>query len=174
MTHDDLQRLLAGDDLELRRQAAQAREEFVFGVRDDREAFENGEWGGEFRILINHNIVLHLVPGFNRDMSRREEMPQFAIVFEPEDERDSDDEVVLFEGVRDLDPYSGVHFHVGREEYDSLRDELAEISGQYRDFTFIPDVLYADTCLVRLIMNRVLVHRLVLDERRYDFTKLHF
>jgi len=57
----------------------QVERDFVFGVEDHRDE-GSAEWGGEFRVLLNRNVELHLVPRFNEEMSDSAELPQFCIM----------------------------------------------------------------------------------------------
>jgi len=141
--------------------------EFVFGVEDHRE--EKDEWGGEFRVLVNRNVELHLVPRFNAAMEKEDELPQFALMPDSglagtEEER----QIIIDE---DGETVTGVTFYVETDAYDRLVDELAEIVGQYDDFDVIPDTYFLDTELVALLTRRILEHASVKAERTYDFRR---
>ncbi len=172
LTHEEFQRLKRDDPRELDRRALAERRDFVFGVRDERAAFARNEWGGEFRVFVNQNVVLHLVPSYNGEMERPEELPEFCIL--PDDARRGQDATVRYEGVKDLDAFEGVHFYVSRDAYEKLVGELAGIVERYAEYPRLPDSLYGATEIVKLIASRVLEHPLVRAEREYDFTKWSF
>lgn len=141
--------------------------DFVFGVEDYRE--EPDAWGGQFRVVVNRNIDLHLVPRFNAAMEKLDELPQFAVMPDPElggteDERD----IVIDE---DGETVKGVTFYVEPDTFDRLMEELAEIVGQYDDFDVIPDTYFLDTELVQLLIRRVLEHDAIKAERAFDFRR---
>jgi len=167
---EELKRLDRESPAELTRALLAERREFVFGVEDDRDDFGTS-WGGEFRVTLNKNVVLHFVPGMNAEMPDRSSLPQFSVM--PDDLRDGDDEVVSFvyEDLKDVDPFEGVIFYVGRERYERLTDELADVARRYGAFDRIPDAYLPDSELVRMISRRVLEHPVVAAERPFDFSK---
>ena len=171
LTHEEALRLKNDAPHELARRAIEERNEFVFGVRDLRATFGR-EWGGEFRVIVNQNVVLHLVPRFTPDMENEAELPQFAVM--PDDDHEGEDRTHRYEGWKDLEAFDGVIFYVTHEEYDALARELAAVAERYDDFPRLPDTLYPEAQLVRLIAGRVLEHAVVRAERDYDFTKRDF
>ncbi|MBI3723143.1 hypothetical protein HY251_04190 [bacterium] len=140
---------------------------FVFGVEDHRE--EVDEWGGEFRILVNRNVELHLVPRFNKQMEMTDELPQYAIF--PDSElagTEAEREIVIDD---EGETVPAVIFYVEPGCYDRLRDELSEVVRRYEDFDVIPDTYFLETELIRLLATRVLEHEAVKAERAYDFRR---
>lgn len=170
-THDDAARLRRDAPLEADRRSLSERRDFLFAVRDLREE-PPPSWGGEFRVLVNQNLVLHFVPGFNEEMRNLAELPQFAVF--PDDALAGEDRTHGYEGVKDLDAFEGVVFYVASEEYELLRRELADAARRYGDWLRIPDALYEGSRLVRLVSERVLEHSLVQAERRFDGSKRAF
>ncbi|GIW70506.1 MAG: hypothetical protein KatS3mg102_0048 [Planctomycetota bacterium] len=79
LTMEEALRLGRERPQELQRRALAEREEFVFAVRDMRASYGQ-EWGGELRVLINGNVVLHLLPAFNEHMRDEDELPQFCVM----------------------------------------------------------------------------------------------
>jgi hypothetical protein len=142
--------------------------DFVFGVEDHRE--EDDEWGGEFRVLVNRNIELHLVPRFNAAMERADELPQYVVMPDSELAGTEDERVIVFDE-QDGETVKGVTFYVEPDTYDRLLDELSEIVAKYDDFDVIPDTYFLDTELVALLNNRILEHETVKAERAYDFRR---
>lgn len=138
---------------------------FLFGVEDHRD--EPDRWGGEVRITINRNVVLHLVPGFNDDMLSVEELPQFC-VFPHEDLADSAEDTSQ---EVDGDPIPGVVFYVTPDEYDRLVGEALQVSERYGDLDLIPDTYFLDTELIAFLNRTVLEHATVRAEREYDFKR---
>jgi hypothetical protein len=171
LTHEEALRLKNEAPRELDRRALAERRDFVFGVRDLRSVYGR-EWGGEFRIFINQNVVLHLVRGFNEEMPGEAELPQFAVF--PDDARAGEDRTHRYAGFEDLDDFDGVIFFVSRRDYDALVGELGAVTARYADYPRLPDTLYPEAKFVRLIAERVLEHPLVRAEREYDFTKREF
>jgi hypothetical protein len=145
----------------------QVERDFVFGVEDHRE--EEDEWGGEFRVLVNRNIELHLVPRFNGAMEREDELPQYVVMPDAELAGTEDEREIVID--EDGETVKGVTFYVEPDAYDRLTDELAEIVGQYDDFDVIPDTYFLETELVQLLTRRVLEHATVKEERAYDFRR---
>ena len=151
--------------------ASDEEPDFFFGVSDRRATFRH-EWGGEFRVLINQNVNVHLVPRFNEEMRKLEELPQFSIF--ASDARAGQTGIVHYEAVKDLDAFDGAVFYVSSAAYDALVRELASIAERFPEFPRLRDTAYADTQIVRLIATRILEHPLVQAERQYDFTKRSF
>jgi hypothetical protein len=141
--------------------------DFVFGVEDHRE--EREEWGGEFRVLVNRNIELHLVPRFNPQMESIDELPQYVIM--------PDNDLAGTEAEREItiddegETVPAVIFYVEPDRYDRLVDELGEVVERYDDFDVIPDTYFLETELVHLISTRILEHEVVKEERAYDFRR---
>jgi hypothetical protein len=146
----------------------QVERDFVFGVEDHRE--EEDEWGGEFRVLVNRNIELHLVPRFNAAMESSEELPQYVVMPDAELAGTEEEREIVFDE-SDGETVKGVTFYVEPDTYDRLRDELAEIVGQYDDFDVIPDSYFLETELVQLLSRRILDNEVVKAERAYDFRR---
>src|SRR4051812_30329332 len=109
LTHEEALRLKGDAPAELGRRALEERNEFLFGVKDLREDLGR-TWGGELRVIVNQNVVLHLVPRYNDEMRNLDELPQFSIF--PDDEREGEDRQHRYEGFKDLDPFDGVVFYV--------------------------------------------------------------
>ncbi len=144
----------------------QVERDFVFGVEDHRA--EENEWGGEYRVLLNRNIELHLVPHYNEQMTNEDELPQFCVM--------PDSELAGTESERsipidDEESVPGVTFFVEPDAYDRMVDELAHVVEQYDDFDVIPDTYFLETELVNLIHRRVLEHETIKKEREYDFRR---
>ncbi|MFC1708131.1 hypothetical protein ACFL59_15150 [Planctomycetota bacterium] len=156
---------------ELASRALSERDEFVFSVRDSRER-EGVTWGGEFRLCINRNLVLHFTPGFNEEMRNLTELPQFAIM--PDEERDGHDEVHMYEGTEELEPFEGVIFWVGGQQYEGMVCEIMALAGAFEPRTLLPDVLCGNSHFVRFVTDRVLDNGVVRKERKFDFTKSSF
>jgi hypothetical protein len=171
LTHEEALRLKNEAPHELDRRALEEREDFLFGVHDLRASFGR-EWGGEFRVGVNMNVVLHFVPRLNAEMRVEAELPQFAVV--PDDDRAGEDHAHPYEGWKDLEPFEGVIFYVSREQYDEIAEELATVAARYGDYARLPDTLYPGAAFVRLIATRVLEHPVVRAERQYDFSKRTF
>ena len=141
--------------------------EFVFGVEDHRE--DQDEWGGEFRVLLNRNIEVHLVPRFNKAMEDDSELPQFAIV--PDAERAGQEVPRKIEIDSDGETVEGITFYVDPERYDRLVEELSEIVERYDDFDVIPDTYFLETELVAFLTGKVLENTVVQAERAFDFRR---
>jgi len=141
--------------------------DFVFGVEDHRE--EVDEWGGEYRVLINRNIELHLVPRFNSQMEKVGELPQFVIM--PDDElagSDAEREITIDD---EGETVPAVVFYVEPDRYDRLVDELSNIVDRYDDFDVIPDTYFLETELVHMLNSRILEHEHLKAERAFDFRR---
>jgi hypothetical protein len=171
LTHEEAVRLKNESPREFDRRALEERNEFLFGVRDLRDQLGR-EWGGEMRVVVNQNVVLHLVPRYNDEMRNLEELPQFTIF--PDDEREGEDRTHRYEGVKDLEAFDGVVFYVGHERYDRIVSELVEATRLYGDYPRLPDTLFAGSEFVELLTTRVLEHPVVRAERPYDFSKRTF
>lgn len=146
---------------------AEVERDFLFGVEDHRE--EAGEWGGEFRVLLNRNIELHMVPRFNAQMESEDELPQFTVMPDSELAGTEAERTITIDEEGETVP--AVTFYVEPDTYDRIVDELAEIAQRYDDFDVIPDTYFLETELVTLISRRVLEHEAVKDERAYDFRR---
>ncbi|MHC4392437.1 MAG: hypothetical protein ACYTFT_05745 [Planctomycetota bacterium] len=174
MTHEEAIRLFAESPAALMQLSLQRREDFVFAVRDDRDEPADA-WGGELRVCVNQNVVLHLVPGFSEGMSTVDELPQFAVM--PSSERVGEDEqrTVAGDEERDLEPFEAVVFWVEPVRYERLVAELVEVAEAFGDpRAVLPDCAYPGARFVELIRERVLGHRVARDERPYDFSKRTF
>jgi hypothetical protein len=160
---------------------------FVFGVEDDRapppgaatdedddapgwdpdDAPETG-WGGAVRVVINRNVVLHFVPGFNPDMRSKDELPQFCVM--PDAERADHTAPTRIKLDQD-DVIEGVVFFVDPSEFDELQREARRVRERYQDWDAIPDTYFLDSPLVRFIDRIVLEHDAVQAERKYDWKR---
>lgn len=163
----ELRQLRRDQPQKLFRYIQEVERDFVFGVEDHRE--EKNEWGGEFRVLVNRNIELHLVPRFNEAMEIPDELPQYVVM--PDAElagTEEEREIVIDE---DGETVKGVTFFVEPDVYDRLVDELAEVVGLYDDFDVIPDTYFLETELVNLLNRRVLEHETIKAERAFDFRR---
>lgn len=138
---------------------------YLFGVENHREEFD--EWGGEVRITINRNVVLHLVPDFNDGMPTVDELPQFC-VFPDEDRADSAEDTSQ---EADGDEIPGVVFYVAPDEYDRLVGEALQVHERFGDLDLIPDTYFLDTELIAFLNRTVLEHGTVRAEREYDFKR---
>ena len=141
--------------------------DFVFGVEDHRE--EVDEWGGEYRVLVNRNIELHLVPRFNAQMEKVDELPQYVIM--PDDELAGTDAERGITIDDEGETVPAVVFYVEPDRYDRLVDELGEIVDRYDDFDVIPDTYFLETELVHMLTTRILEHEVVKKERAFDFRR---
>jgi len=174
MDPDDLDSILRLDELQaLRRDNPRAlmrhldtvRRGFLFGVEDDAER-EDGDWGGDFRVLINRNVTLHLLPGFREGAASREELPQFVVMPDP----DRADAVEEHSVPGDADERLPARiFWIDPLDYDALAREAQEIAAQYRGWDLIPDTYYLHTELVRFVARTVLEEAQVRAEREFDF-----
>ena len=171
LTREEALALKASDPREFDRRVLSERKQFVFGVRDLRREFGR-DWGGEFRVFVNHNLVLHFVPRFNETMQDESELPQFAVF--PDDSRDGEERRHWYEGGKDLDPYEGVIFFVTRQRYAAMVAELISVFEDYADYPRLPDTLFPGSVLVRLLSEKVLENPVVRAEREHDFTKFTF
>jgi hypothetical protein len=165
---------------------------FVFGVEDDRApapgaasdededgggAWQHDDvdedapstgWGGAVRVVINRNVVLHFVPGFNADMRSQSELPQFCVM--PDAER-ADQTAPTRIAIDDGDVIEGVVFFVDPVEYDELQREARRVRERYQDWDAVPDTYYLDSPLVRFIERIVLEDPAVQAERKYDWKR---
>jgi hypothetical protein len=174
MTHEEALRLFADSPASLMQIALHRREAFVFAVRDDRDEPAD-TWGGELRVCVNQNVVLHLVPGFSEGMSTVDELPQFVAM--PSQERAGEDEkrTVAGDEERALEPFEAVVFWVDPAEYERLVAELVDVAEAFGDpRAVLPDCAYPGARFVELIRERVLGHKVARDERPYDFSKRTF
>jgi hypothetical protein len=141
--------------------------DFVFGVEDHRE--EENEWGGEFRVLVNRNIELHLVPRFNAAMEIADELPQFSVMPDSELAGTEDEREIVID--EDGETVKGITFYVEPDTYECLVDELSDVVAKYDDFDVIPDTYFLDTELVQLLNRRILEHTAIKAERAFDFRR---
>jgi hypothetical protein len=163
----ELRQLRRDQPQKLFRYIQEVERDFVFGVEDHRE--EKNEWGGEFRVLVNRNIELHLVPRFNDAMEHADELPQYVVMPDPELAGTEEEREIIIDD--EGETVKGVTFFVEPDTYDRLVDELAEIVGQYDDFDVIPDTYFLETELVNLLNRRVLEHEDIKAERAFDFRR---
>jgi hypothetical protein len=171
LTMEEARRLREDAPGDLRRRALADRRDFVFAVRDLRSAY-GSEWGGELRVLINGNIVLHLARGYNDHMRTDEELPQFCIMRAPDGS--GTDRVHAYDGGEELGTFEGVLFLLEPADYDAVVDELCQVAREFDEHTWLPDTLFPEGRFVHLIRTRVLEHTLVRQEAPYDFSKLRF
>ena len=171
LTHEEAARLRREAPSEADRRALEEREDFLFAVKDMREDL-GVAWGGEVRVLLNQNVVLHLVPRYNDEMRTIDELPQFCVF--PDDDREGEDRTHTYAAVKDLEAFDGVVFYVSAESYRRIVAELVDAAARYGDWLRIPDTLYAGGEFVRAARERVLEHALVRAESRYDFSKRTF
>lgn len=170
LTHDDALRMHAEAPGRLARLAVEESEAFAFEPRDMRG--DDG-WGGEVRVCLNANIVLHFVPRFDEEMPSIDELPQFVVM--PDDDNPDTCEIHRYEEVGDLEAFDGVVFRVEPRDYDRMVAELTDLASAFGAGRFLlPDTLYGDTRFVRFVTERVLPHDLAQRERPYDFTKRTF
>jgi hypothetical protein len=139
---------------------------FLFGVEDHRD--EPEAWGGEVRLTINRNIVLHFVPRLNSEMSGLEELPQFCVF--PDDAR-ADSAEDTSQRIDDDEEIPGVVFYVDPDEYDRMVGEATRVSERFGDLDLIPDTYFLDTELIAFVNRTVLEHGTVRTEREYDFKR---
>jgi hypothetical protein len=163
----ELRQLRRNQPQKLFKYIQEVERDFVFGVEDHRE--ETNEWGGEFRVLINRNIELHIVPRFNAAMECTDELPQYSVMPDSDLAGTEDERDIVIDS--DGETVKGITFYVEPDTYDRLVEELAEVVGQYDDFDVIPDTYFLDTELVNLLNRRVLEHEAVKAERAYDFRR---
>lgn len=142
------------------------RRSFVFGIEDRRDD-ESGNWGGALRVVINRNLTLHLVTGFNEDMSSREELPQFCL-FPNEDRAEQIEETSI---AVDEFTVKGLIFYVDPFDLDVYLREAALIAETYPTWDAIPDTYYLDNELIRFITRNVLEEPLIVAERVFDFRR---
>ncbi|HVY61260.1 MAG TPA: hypothetical protein VHF22_06370 [Planctomycetota bacterium] len=171
LTHEEALRLKNESPRELDRRALAEKDEFLFGVRDLRDSLGR-EWGGEVRVILNQNVVVHLVPRYNDEMRDIDELPQFTIF--PDDDHEGEDRTHRYEGVKDLEDFEGVVFYVTGPQYAKLVAELCAAAGRYGDYLRLPDTLFGGTEFVKVLTTRVLEHPVVRAERSFDFSKRTF
>jgi len=156
---------------ELARRALADREAFVFALRDMQQEGETG-WGGEVRLCLNQNVVLHFVPRFDAEMPTIADLPQFAVM--PDTERLDEDKVHRYEGSPTLDAFDGVVFQVAPEQYEAMLEELHDVGARFTGRFLLADTVYGGARFVQLVTERVLAHPLVKAEREFDFRKRTF
>jgi len=171
LTHEEALRLRREAPAELDRRATAEREDFTFGVRDLRHEL-GVTWGGEIRLLLNQNVVVHFVPRYNDEMRFLDELPQFCVF--PDDAREGEDMPHTYAAVKDLDAFDGVVFYVARARYDAIVRELVAVHERYGEWLRAPDTLFAGSEIVRLVNGRILENSLVRAESRFDGTKRTF
>ncbi len=170
LTLQELRRLQTSDPEELAEWLELDVRQFLFGVVDQTGAF--GEvWGGEYKLVINQNIVLEFIPCLTEEMHSFACLPQFSVM--PHPRRHGVDQLVHFPGDEKtgLDPFCGVVFFVKPEEFVQMREELATVVSRFEDFMGIPDTWFLNTRFVHLVVKRVFEHSEIRAERRYDFSK---
>jgi hypothetical protein len=136
------------------------RQRFLFGV-----ARCEG-WGGAFRILINRNISLHLVHGFDAEMPDTASLPQFCAM--PDEDR-ADQIVLSRQETSDGDEILGLIFYVDPYEFDVLLRESDQVAENYPEWDILPDAYYLGSDLVGWLTRVVLEHPQIMAERKFDF-----
>ena len=164
----DLKTLRSEDPKGFLEQVREHTSKYVLGLEDHR--FDRGlGWGGELRLIINANVELHFVAGFNAEMETAAELPQFCVF--PDDAQAGKTRKTLLE-VPDLaEPVRGTIFFVSTDEYRCLCQDVAEILERYGDFELVPDGWLATGALKQLLEKRVLEDSEVTRERRFDFRR---
>lgn len=166
LTIEELRLLRAKDPAALHAHLMETRRAFLFGLEDHRHDPEG--WGGEVRVVINRNVVVHFVPRLNSAMTTPVEFPQFTVV--PSEERsDSIDDTVL--KLDEGEEVQGATFYVDPTEYDALLGDADRILERYAEWEVIPDTYFLDGPLVQFITRTVLEHSAVRAEREYDFRR---
>lgn len=167
LSASELRELRQSNPEALFRHLTNVRQQFLFGVEDHRvEPEDEPEWGGDLRVLLNRNLMLHLVHGFTEAMPTPDTLPQFCVM--PDAARaDSTGETVTV--LDDGERIRGVVFYVDPEEYDVLARDAVRIAEEYVDWDLIPDSYYLDSELVRFVIRVVLEDATVAAERKYDF-----
>jgi hypothetical protein len=166
LTDDQFRTLQRDNPKALLRLLEDTRRSFVFGIEDRRDD-ESGAWGGALRVVINRNLTLHLVTGFNDDMSSREELPQFCLFPNP-DRADQTEETSI--AVDDF-TVKGLIFYVDPFDLDVYLREAALIAEAYPTWDAIPDTYYLDHELVQFVTRTVLDEPLIAAERKFDFRR---
>lgn len=174
MQPDDLGAILRCEELmalrrdnpeKLMRHLDGVRRSFLFGVEDGTDR-EEGDWGGDFRVLINRNVTLHLLPNFRDGTATRDELPQFVVIPD-EDRADTREEHTV--PVDEEERAPAVIFWVDPFDYDVLAREAQEIAAEYPGWDLIPDTYYLHTDLVKFVERVVFEDAVVRAEREYDF-----
>ncbi|MBL4847464.1 MAG: hypothetical protein JKY65_18250 [Planctomycetes bacterium] len=156
---DQLQALRKDNPAGLYRHLDALSQRFMFGI----ERYEG--WGAPFRILLNRNIALHLVLGFNEDMPDASYLPQFS-VFPSDDHPDTCDSTSLdVEG----EEIRGLVFFLDPFDLDDLIRDAGRIAEDYPDWDLIPDSYFLDTDLIQWIGRVVLDEPRIVTEREFDF-----
>jgi hypothetical protein len=163
---DELRTLREDNPQGLFRHLAEVQRGFLFGVEDHRE--DEARWGGEVRVVINRNVELHFVPGFDDEMPTRAELPQFSVLPD-EDRADTVEDTTLV--LDDGDEVKGAIFWVDPTEYDVLVGAATRALERYEDWDLIPDTYFLDSPLVQFVDRVVLEHSAVRLEREYDFRR---
>jgi hypothetical protein len=163
----ELQTLRTDNPQGLFKHLSEVQRSFLFGVEDHRD--EASRWGGEVRVILNRNIELHFVPGFNEAMSAKGELPQFC-VFPDEARADTvEDTSLLLE--EEGEEIKGAIFYVDPTEYDVMVGAATEVVERYATWDLIPDTYFLDTPLIQFIERVVLEHTAIKAEREYDFRR---
>ena len=157
----DLEQLREASPERLYRHLDELRQRFLFGV----ERVEDEAWGGAFRVLLNRNIALHLVYGFDEEMPDRASLPQFCAM--PDEERAD----TVLEHSQELDgaPLPGLIFYVEPFEFDELLRDASQVAEAYPGWDMLPDSYYLHSELVRWLGRTVLEHPQIAVEREFDF-----
>lgn len=173
----ELRAMAALDPTRLLRWLEDTGSAFLFGV----ERFEPDEdrWGGLYRLTLNRNIEVHLIPDFNTAMLDASELPPFVVM--PHALKLDVIEERPLAGHDDADadePATGVTFYVSPEEFEEFLEEAEELVDDWRadpfearstqSFPFLPESFFRSLDLVQLINLRILPHALVEAQRRYD------
>jgi len=161
---DAMRALRQEDPARLFQYLSEVEQSFLFGVEDRRE---EGGWGGALRVLLNRNIELHLVSGFNDDMETVDELPQFCVL--PDDDRA--DTSLDTEQTVDGETIKGVVFYVEPQDYDMLCADAVRVAEDYPGWDLVPDSYFLGTELVAFLNRVVLEHPTVRAEREFDFKR---
>ena len=128
LNSDELRVLRRDNPQALFRHLTQIRQRFLFGAEDHRD---DEEWGGECRVMLNRNIVLHFVRGYTEHMSSRAELPQFCVM--ATDDRPDTVEETRTAVDAELE-VKGALFYVDYDDYEVLIREAVEIAERCLDF----------------------------------------
>jgi hypothetical protein len=167
LTRDEIRSLRHSAPERLFRHLSRIQRQFLFGVAARRSDPQG--WGGEWELTINRNLVLHFVPGWNRDMTCREELPQFSVLPSEERPDTSEDTVQVLDD--DGEEIAGVVFWVDPGDYAQMTEELAEVAERYGDLDIVPDTYFLDTTLIDFLARVVLEHPTVRVEREFDWKR---
>lgn len=156
---EQLKRLREDNPAGLYRHLDSLAQRFMFGIEP------TVGWGGPFRILINRNLALHLVRGYDEDMPDRDHLPQFCAVPSDEVPDTAESTSIFVEG----EEIRGIVFWVDHYDFDDLLRDAGRIAEEYPAWDLIPDSYYLDTDLVRWIARVVLEEPRIITEREFDF-----